>query len=273
MDRFYDAIKWESQLNEELKRLVQAHDFDFAAVSSELQKIIRKEDIRVKTSTRHRYKEFTQEACRLQYSELDVQETTGKQNDEEEEEKDVEVAKAPEDEDGEGVVGIVKNGTFLQLDASAEQALSALDFECAVSTSNQEGGPSISELGEVIRMLESDAGKHLPFKVPQVFEEIPSFLDVQPSKSSPREDEKKVQEFEPKTPRIATPPISSVKPEQTKMNASKNSRRIRKATQSKFSSDLNQSTAGESDDEDLDWTMMRSKMKIQSAQMQSSDTL
>ncbi len=161
---------WEGNVEAELLRLADEHALDFEAMSRELRRAIRLETLRVKTSTRHAVAEFTADACRLKFAELEggdmphddaasssaaspsAKETPARRGSKE----GASVPPVPAQQRTSSPRSLAKSPSRLEvllgLDDRAEDVLAGLPRQ-------EDGGASVTELGEIIRILETQGAK------------------------------------------------------------------------------------------------------------------
>lgn len=65
-------VPWERALETALLSAVESSEYDFDEAARQLRRIIKIEDVRVRTSTRRRVNMFTAVACRLKFAQLDA---------------------------------------------------------------------------------------------------------------------------------------------------------------------------------------------------------
>jgi len=172
-------LTWPCSVQKELVRLVELLEFDFEAAAKQLRRAIAREDIPVKASTRNLVSKFTEDACREHFFLLDSEEipyteedvVCGKENfskpecDLEHEDDTAQLVNQrstdiiPGEEVEYKVEEVLKARDLpveLELDLLTEAALFSLhDSELQVATNQEESEQMVSELGEVIQLLES----------------------------------------------------------------------------------------------------------------------
>ncbi|GBG24522.1 Hypothetical Protein FCC1311_007412 [Hondaea fermentalgiana] len=156
------VVPWEATLVDSLCAVVEDSDYDFDVAAKKLRRLIRIEDVRVKTSTRRKVDLFTATACRLKFADLDA--GNGSEHDVAEEAPTPK--EAPESPDVRP--GAMMRPPRLALDAHAEALLASLEnFELVadqlpLDIQPSSTPPSNSELAQVIAFLEASPARSNP---------------------------------------------------------------------------------------------------------------
>ena len=165
-------LTWEGSVEAELLRLADEHALDFEAASRDLRRAIRLETLRVKSSTRHAVADFTADACRLKFAELEggdmphddaasgsaaspsTKETPVRRGSKE----GASVPPVPAQQRSFSPRSLAKSPSRLEvllgLDDRAEDVLAGLPRH-----EDRDSSASATELGEIIRILETQGAK------------------------------------------------------------------------------------------------------------------